>query len=73
MDWAQKEEDNMKKKTLTLLPLNLQFFAEDSGSDGHQVLLRTETKLGLPMMMVEMVTKTEPEEMMARKRPLMTS
>lgn len=34
MDWAQKEEDNMKKKTLTLLPLNLQFFAEDSGSDG---------------------------------------
>ena len=34
MDWAQKEEDDMKKKTLTLLPLNLQFFAEDSGSDG---------------------------------------
>lgn len=34
MDRAQKEEDNMKKKTLTLLPLNLQFFAEDSGSDG---------------------------------------
>lgn len=24
----------MKKRTLTLLPLNLQFFAEDSGSDG---------------------------------------
>lgn len=34
MGQAQKEEVDMKKRTLTLLPLNLQFFAEDSGSDG---------------------------------------